>query len=72
MRPDKTILRIDDPREQEEATLRYWQSLPLGERLLRRLFCATNSAARSEGHAWCSAASYPNRNHSVRTAALRR
>lgn len=33
MSSDKTILRIDDPREQEQATLRYWQSLPLGERL---------------------------------------
>jgi hypothetical protein len=30
---DKTILKIDDPREQEQATLRYWQSLPLGDRL---------------------------------------
>lgn len=30
---DKAILRIDDPCEQEQATLRYWQSLPLGERL---------------------------------------
>ncbi len=26
-------LRIHDPREQEQATLRYWQSLPPGERL---------------------------------------
>jgi hypothetical protein len=33
MNPDKTILRIDDPRLQEQATLRYWQSLPPGERL---------------------------------------
>jgi hypothetical protein len=33
MSPDKTVLRINDPREQEQATLRYWQSLPLGERL---------------------------------------
>lgn len=33
MGPDRTILRIDDPDEQEQATLRYWQSLPLGERL---------------------------------------
>jgi hypothetical protein len=33
MSSDKTILRIDDPREQEQATIRYWQSLPLGERL---------------------------------------
>ena len=33
MSPDKTILRVDDPGEQEQATLRYWQSLPLGERL---------------------------------------
>ena len=33
MSPDKTIMKIDDPREQEQATLRYWQSLPLGERL---------------------------------------
>lgn len=33
MSADKTILRVDDPREQEQATLRYWQSLPLGERL---------------------------------------
>lgn len=33
MSPDKNILRVDDPREQEQATLRYWQSLPLGERL---------------------------------------
>lgn len=33
MSPDKKILRIDDPRQQEQATLRFWQSLPLGERL---------------------------------------
>lgn len=33
MSSGKTILRIDDPGEQEQATLRYWQSLPLGERL---------------------------------------
>lgn len=33
MSSDKTILRIHDHREQEQATLRYWQSLPLGERL---------------------------------------
>ena len=33
MSSDKTIVRIDDPREQEQATLAYWQSLPLGERL---------------------------------------
>ena len=33
MSADKTILRVDDPREQEQATLRYWQSLPLGDRL---------------------------------------
>lgn len=32
MSSDKTVLRIQDPREQEQATLRYWQSLPLGER----------------------------------------
>ena len=33
MNPNKTIRRIDNLREQEHATLRYWQSLPLGERL---------------------------------------
>jgi len=33
MSPDKTIRRVDTPLEQEQATLRYWQSLPLGERL---------------------------------------
>jgi len=33
MNPDKTILRIRDPREQEQATLRYWRRLPLGDRL---------------------------------------
>lgn len=33
MSRDKTILRVDDPREQEQATLGYWHSLPLGERL---------------------------------------
>lgn len=33
MSPDKKIQRVNDPREQEQATLRYWQSLPLGERL---------------------------------------
>ncbi|HEY1807025.1 MAG TPA: hypothetical protein VGG42_00620 [Acidobacteriaceae bacterium] len=33
MGSDKTILRIHDLREQEQATLRYWQNLPLGERL---------------------------------------
>lgn len=33
MSSDKQILRVDDPHEQEQATLRYWQSLPLGERL---------------------------------------
>jgi hypothetical protein len=33
MSSDKTIAKVDDPREQEQATLRYWQSLPLGDRL---------------------------------------
>ena len=33
MDSDKTILKIENPRDQERATLRYWQSLPLGERL---------------------------------------
>ncbi len=33
MSSDKQVLRVDDLREQEQATLRYWQSLPLGERL---------------------------------------
>jgi len=33
MDPDKTILRIYDPRAQEQATIRYWQNLPLGDRL---------------------------------------
>lgn len=33
MSPDKTILRIHDPRQQEQDTLHYWQNLPLGERL---------------------------------------
>jgi hypothetical protein len=33
MSDDKDVLRVADPREQEQATLHYWQSLPLGERL---------------------------------------
>lgn len=33
MSSDKTIQRVLDPREQEQATIRYWQSLPLGDRL---------------------------------------
>lgn len=33
MSADKTILKVHDSREQEQATLRYWQSLPMGERL---------------------------------------
>jgi hypothetical protein len=33
MSSGKTILKFSNPREQEQATLRYWQSLPLGERL---------------------------------------
>lgn len=33
MSSDRMIRRIDDPGEQEKATLRYWHSLPMGERL---------------------------------------
>ena len=31
---DKTIRRVTDPEEQEAETYRYWQSRPVGERLL--------------------------------------
>jgi len=30
---DKTIRRISDPAQQQLETYRYWQSLPIGERL---------------------------------------
>ena len=30
---DKTIRRVTDPREQQLETHRYWQSLPVGDRL---------------------------------------
>jgi hypothetical protein len=33
MSSDKTIQRVLDPREQEQANIRYWQSLSLGDRL---------------------------------------
>lgn len=50
MDSDKTILRVDDPGEQERATIRYWQSLPLGERL-----CAVWDASAA---AWGFAAAF--------------
>ena len=31
---DKTIRRVTDPEEQQMETYRYWQSLPVGERLV--------------------------------------
>lgn len=30
---DKTIRRVNDPKQQRAETYRYWQSLPVGERL---------------------------------------
>ena len=33
MSMDKTIRRATDPNEQQLETYRYWQSLPVGERL---------------------------------------
>ena len=30
---DKTIRRVADPAQQQAETYRYWQSLPIGERL---------------------------------------
>jgi hypothetical protein len=40
---DKTIRRVTDPEEQELATLRYWQSRPIGERLIA--VCELSEAA---------------------------
>ena len=40
---DKTIRRVTDPEEQELETYRYWQSRPVGERLLA--VCALSDAA---------------------------
>lgn len=31
---DKTIRRVTDPEEQQMETYRYWQSRPVGERLV--------------------------------------
>jgi hypothetical protein len=42
---DKTIRRINDPEEQEIETYRYWQSRPVGERLLA--VCELSEAAYS-------------------------
>jgi hypothetical protein len=33
MSVDKTIRRVTDPEQQQADTYRYWQSLPIGERL---------------------------------------
>lgn len=33
MNSDKTIRRVAEPEQQEAETYRYWQSLPVGERL---------------------------------------
>ena len=33
MSTDKTIRRVTDPVEQQAKTYRYWQSLPIGDRL---------------------------------------
>ena len=31
---DKTVRRVKDPEEQQMETFRYWQSRPVGERLI--------------------------------------
>lgn len=40
---DKTIRRVTDPEEQELETYRYWQSRPVGERLVA--VCELSEAA---------------------------
>lgn len=40
---DKTVRRVTDPAEQELETYRYWQSRPVGERLLA--VCELSEAA---------------------------
>ena len=40
---DKTIRRVSDPEEQELETYRYWQSRPVGERLIA--VCELSQAA---------------------------
>lgn len=40
---DKTIRRVTDPEEQQMETYRYWQSLPVGERLVA--VCELSEAA---------------------------
>ena len=40
---DKTIRRVTDPEEQQMETYRYWQSRPVGERLIA--VCELSEAA---------------------------
>lgn len=40
---DKTIRRVTDPEEQEMETYHYWQSRPVGERLIA--VCELSEAA---------------------------
>ncbi len=40
---DKTIRRVTDPEEQQAETYRYWQSRPVGERLIA--VCELSEAA---------------------------
>ena len=40
---DKTIRRVTDPEEQQAETYRYWQSRPIGERLIA--VCELSEAA---------------------------
>jgi hypothetical protein len=40
---DKTVRRVTDPAEQELETYRYWQSRPVGERLVA--VCELSEAA---------------------------
>lgn len=42
---DKTIRRVTNPEEQELETFRYWQSRPVGERLVA--VCELSEAAYS-------------------------
>jgi hypothetical protein len=43
MTMDKTIRRVTDPEQQDAETYRYWQSRPVGERLLA--VCELSEAA---------------------------
>ena len=43
MSEDKEIRRVTDPEEQEMETYRYWQSRPIGERLIA--VCEVSQAA---------------------------